>query len=113
MNPRYDYLNMAHQPYPAVYLYDKEDTVSMSFPEMVDVAVEKSVDLITKAIRQIETGEPMPLSDFFVNYNGEVNKEAYGIADEGKFRVSKIPDYAREQFKEFMENASETTDNNE
>lgn len=112
LNPRYDYLNMAHQPYPAVYLYDKENTVSMSFPEMVDEAIVRGVNLIQKAVRQIETGEPMPLSDFFVNYNGQVNKEAYSSADAGKFRESSIPALVEEQLQQ-SENGESEPDGNE
>lgn len=113
LNPRYDYLNMAHVPYPKVYLYDKEDKVATSFPEMVDEAIEKGVDLIHKAIRQMETGEPMPPEDFFINYNGEVNKEVYHLADSSKFRESGIRNAAEEEFKKWQNSTPESSDDNE
>ncbi|MFA5450324.1 MAG: zinc dependent phospholipase C family protein [Clostridia bacterium] len=75
LDNRYDYLNMQKKPYKAIYHEENCDMVNHTFPEMLELAAERGVELIAVASKHIFNGEPMSLEQFKLNYNGGFNDE--------------------------------------
>ncbi|MFI3228606.1 MAG: zinc dependent phospholipase C family protein [Bacillota bacterium] len=84
LDTRYDYLNLKKQPYGAIYKdVEQCELEYKSFPEMLDRAKERGVQLIELAYEHIMGGEKLDISEFKLSYNGSYNKEyrkAYGMA---------------------------------
>lgn len=80
LDTRYDYLNLEKTPYNSVYADPDSPIINYSFPELIEKATEKGVRLIKLAAEHINGGEKLRLEDFYISFNGDLNKE-YLIAN--------------------------------
>ncbi|MDR0697340.1 MAG: zinc dependent phospholipase C family protein [Christensenellaceae bacterium] len=80
----YDYLNMDKHPYRSIHKERFSAEITYSFPEMVELAKKRGIDLLNKAIEHINGGASLKLDDFILNYNGAFNSEYLDAVESGR-----------------------------
>jgi hypothetical protein len=83
----HDYLNLGKSPYPALYKDPQSPMANYSFPEMIELAIQRGVELITKVYAHIFRGEILNLEDFKLTYNGNLSAEYIQAVEDGILEI--------------------------